>query len=109
MPNLEIPSNNNEIIINNPFININDLSVCNNKYIINKQIDKAITLAKYFADINNKKRNSSSQAIERIVAHAIENFNNKNGPPASIERPIINFNDTNTVSNRIYDIEQYFF
>lgn len=65
LPIFEIETRDNVKILNNPYLNINALSVHNGKYILSKHIDKANALAKHFAAINNEKRVSSSESLER--------------------------------------------
>lgn len=88
--------NGNSSIASSRNLNINNLTIVNDNFIISNPKDKANLLAKYFADINNKKKKiSRSSGLERIVVKTVEDFRVTNKIDNAQENPILKFNEHN--------------
>lgn len=109
MPNLVIPKNNKELI-NNNVMNVNKGYIVGDNIIVSDRVDKANLLAKFLADINNKKRTSNSGGLERIVERTVNEFvESINDPKGLYAGSILKFDKQNKSSRPIYNEQEHYF
>lgn len=108
IPNIIIETNNTELI-NNETINIDKCQKLEDKVIISNPQDKANVLARYLANINNMKRDSSSPRLEQIIKNTINNFIDRNKINNEQHAPIINFTTQNNATNPKFEQNPTFF
>lgn len=107
--NFETPINNNYVLINNPTINTDKLIIRDNNYIIMKPTDKANCLTKYFANVNNRVRISSSPPLERIINNKFNKFKENIASKNRMGKTVVVFDGVNVATRPTYGDDPGFF